>query len=196
MANLGASKGAHVSLGNTWAAAAIKMKHFWIAIAIAAFVVLAASVCQFLNRVDSGDVAPLFSLQNLAGETISLEQYRGRPILIHFWAKWCGVCRQELPFLERFARDAASEGFVVLSISEDGEENKEAVRTYLGETPLSMVVLFDRNGSVADTYQSFGVPESFLVDKSGMIVWRHDGPIDWNNSTVRAKIRALVGVVK
>ena len=74
-------------------------------IAIAGIAILAMSALQYLTRPGRGDVAPLFSLSALDGKSISIEDFRGKPVLLHFWATWCGSCIKEMPSLSRLDKD-------------------------------------------------------------------------------------------
>ena len=168
------------------------MKRFWILVLTAGIAIMAMSAYQYLTRPSQGDPAPAFALPAMDGTTATLEQFRGRPLLVHFWASWCGVCVQEFPSLVRMAEAMAPEGVAVVAIAEDGERGDDAVRAFFRNGTPPFPVLFDRDGAVADAYQSFGVPESFLIGKDGIIAWRHAGPIDWDDHDVRARIRALM----
>lgn len=169
------------------------MKRFWIFVMIAGIAVLAMSAFQFMTRPSSGDPAPSFALQTIDGSTMTLDDFRGRPLIIHFWATWCGVCVHEFPALMRLARDLAPEGLAVAAVSEEGKPGDKAVREFFrGEKP-PFPVLIDGDGSVADAYRSWGVPETVMVDRNGFIVWRRAGAIDWDDHDVRAYIRASMG---
>ena len=168
------------------------MRRFWILIAIAGIAIVAMSAYQYLTRPSAGDPAPAFSLEALDGSTVSLADYRGRPVLLHFFATWCGVCMKELPALAKFAREAGSSGPAVVVISEDGEEGDALLRALFGKESPPFPVLLDRVGGIADLYQSFGVPETFLIDPEGTIAWRKAGPIDWAGGEVGEKMRSLV----
>lgn len=166
------------------------MKRLWIIALIAGIAIAAMSAFQVLTRPSRGDPAPAFALTALDGRAIALEQFRGRPLLLHFWATWCGVCRAEFPALVRLARDLGPEGLAVLAISEDREEG--AVRAFLRGSEGGLDVALDRGGEVADAYRSWGVPESILIAGDGIIAWRRSGAVDWDDHDVRAKIRSLV----
>lgn len=174
-------------------AAPRSMKRFWILVAIAGIAFVARPAYHFLMRPSHGDRAPPFSLPTIDGSTLSLESLRGRPVLVYFWATWCGICRKNFPTFSRMARAAAAEGVSVLAISEDGEGNDQMVESFLSTLAQAPpTVLLDREGTVADEYQSVGVPDSVLIDANGIIVWRRSGGIDWDDHDVRAMMRAAI----
>ena len=168
------------------------MKRFWILILTAGIAIMAMSAYQYLTRPSQGDPAPAFALPAMDGSTFALGDFKGRPLLVHFWASWCGVCVQEFPAILRLANDMGSEGLAIVAIAEDGEQGDPAVRAFFRGETLPFPVLFDRDGATADAWQSFGVPESFLIGTDGLIAWRHAGPVDWDGHDVRARIRAAM----
>lgn len=157
---------------------------------IAGIAIIAMSAYQFMTRLSSGDIAPPIELSTLDGKKVSLTEFRGRPVIVHFFATWCGVCQQEFPMLNSFNEYAKKEGFVFMAISEDA--NKKDLETFLNFTKPSFDVLVDANGKIADSYQSFGVPETFLIDKKGVVAWRRAGAIDWASKSVRDEFLTLV----
>lgn len=159
------------------------MKRFLIVIVIAGVALAAASAYQYWARPAGGDPAPAFTLSTVDGQPYDSAELAGTPHLIHFWATWCGPCRQELPALDRLARDLAPQGLRVVGIAED--EGAEPVRAFLAAQPMSFPVLLDREGEVADRYMSWGIPETILVDGTGTIVWRGAGAREWDSAEMR-----------
>lgn len=168
------------------------MKRFWIVISIAGIAIVAVSAYQYLARPDRGDAAPAFTLPSIDGKPMSLGDLRGRPVLLHFWASWCGVCRQEFPSIERLHREVGGLGLTVVAVSEDDKKDEASLRSFLKSVPATFPVLLDADGEVADAYQSWGVPDTILIDGNGIIAWRRSGSIDWDSDDVRAKIRTNV----
>lgn len=166
------------------------MKRFWMFILVAGIAIAAMSAFQYLTRPSRGDPAPAFALTAFDGRSVALDEYRGKALLLHFWATWCGVCRAEFPAIDRLVREMGPEGLEVLAISEDREEG--VVRAFLKGAAGEITVALDHGGKVADAYQSWGVPESVLIGPDGVIAWRRSGAVDWDNHDVRANIRALM----
>jgi len=111
--------------------------------------------------------APDFSLKSLDGQTITLSQFRGRPVVINFWASWCQPCRDEIPFLQQVYNKYNNMGLVFFAI--DIGENPETINRYFKDNGLFMPVLLDSNKQVSQDYGITGVPETFFIDKNGII---------------------------
>lgn len=118
-------------------------------------------------------VAPDFTLKTLDGRTVSLSDFRGKAVLINFWASWCMPCRVEMPAIERAYRRYRAEGFEVLAI--DIEETPETVQDFVNELGLTFTVLLDEDGTVAQQYFVRGIPTSFFLDRQGYVVASHLG---------------------
>jgi cytochrome c biogenesis protein CcmG, thiol:disulfide interchange protein DsbE len=129
------------------------------------------------SRVGVGDPAPDTALPQLedSGEG-SLADYRGRWVLVNFWASWCEPCKQEAPALEEFQRRHRGTGFTVLGI--DTRDLTDDGREFVREYELSYPQLRDGDGDFAHEYGTTGVPENFLVDPSGKVQWLLPGPVD------------------
>ncbi len=165
------------------------MKRFFLFFLIAGIALAAMSAYQYWTRPGSGDVAPGFSLPTLEGETVALAAYAGRPVLLHFWASWCGPCVHEFPSLIRLQRDYGD--LAVLAIAEDGSDSSGVARFAQRLRP-PFPLLIDRDQAVADLYQSYGVPESILIDRQGRIAWRGSGAVDWQSPEALQHIDALI----
>jgi cytochrome oxidase Cu insertion factor (SCO1/SenC/PrrC family) len=113
-----------------------------------------------------GSVAPNFGLQNLAGKAVQLSSFRGKVVLINFWATWCGPCRAEMPLLERLYRRAAGQ-VVVLGV--DQEESAGDVRSFVHSAGVTYPIVLDTDGTVAFRYQIIGTPTTYFVDRFGVI---------------------------
>ena len=130
------------------------------------------------SGVAVGEVAPVTSLPRLdgAGEG-SLADYRGRWVLVNFWASWCVPCRQEAPALEAFQRRHGGPGFTVLGI--DSRDLSDDGLSFVQRFGLSYPQLRDGDGGVAeDDFGTTGVPENFLVDPRGRVRLLQRGPVD------------------
>ncbi|HET6836907.1 MAG TPA: TlpA disulfide reductase family protein [Gemmatimonadales bacterium] len=146
-----------------------------------------------VEGVGVGQRAPDFRALDLAsGDSVSLqERYGGYVTLLNIWATWCGPCRIEMPSMEQAYQALAPEGFRIAAVSID-EGNPEDVRAFGRELGLSFDLLQDRDTRVTQMYQTTGVPESFLLDRNGIIVKRIIGPHDWNSPVNRALIERLL----
>ena len=127
--------------------------------------------------------APGFSLPDLAGKTVRLEQYRGTLVLLNFFATWCGPCREEMPGMERLFRAHRDQGFVVVAVNL--QESAKTVRPFVQELKLSFPIVLDVEGSVSREYGVRALPVTFLIGRDGNIVWRAIGGRDWESAQAR-----------
>ncbi|GIW54824.1 MAG: hypothetical protein KatS3mg082_1228 [Nitrospiraceae bacterium] len=114
-----------------------------------------------------GTPAADFSLTDLEGRTHSLSQYRGKVVLVNFWATWCKPCTTEMPAMQATYDRLRDKGFVVLAVNELEDEAKvrDHIRTYGHTFP----VLLDRDNRVANQFGVFGLPVSVFIDESGVV---------------------------
>jgi cytochrome c biogenesis protein CcmG, thiol:disulfide interchange protein DsbE len=123
-----------------------------------------------------GTQAPPFTLRALdSGQPVSLAQLKGRPVVLNFWASWCGPCKMEHPVLEWGAREFGGQAVFLGLIFEDTEDN---ARQFLSQMGASFPQLVDPNSSTAVEYAVAGVPETYFIDANGTIRGKHVGPID------------------
>ena len=114
-----------------------------------------------------GEPPPVFSLEMVDGQTLSLAELRGRPVVVNFWATWCPPCRGEMPDLENLARDYREAGLVVVGINL--EEDRPTVRRYADTLGLSFRLVLDRDGQVANAYNLTALPTTYFVDREGNV---------------------------
>ena len=114
-----------------------------------------------------GNLAPDFQLQNLDGQTVSLGNLRGKPVLINFWATWCGYCTYEIPYIQEIYEEWSEEGLEVLAINKG--ESSPKVEEFRQNYHLSFTVLLDTKQDVAQKYNITGIPATFFIDKDGII---------------------------
>ena len=127
-----------------------------------------------------GSAAPPLRLPDPAGRVRSLDEWKGRLVLVNFWASWCAPCVAEMPLLDRFGRERAAQGWSVVGIAADGAG---PTRAFLARHPVGYPILIDdpeAPGRARDASQSYGnrhdvLPYSVLVDRSGHIVAQHAG---------------------
>jgi len=121
-----------------------------------------------------GKPAPDFQLKNLDGQSISLSDFRGKPVLINFWASWCQPCVYEMPFIQEVFEEWSGQGLVVLTINIG--ESPSQVEEFMQSQGLSLPVLLDLKGSIAQKYNIWFIPTTFFLDKDGIIQGIKAGP--------------------
>ncbi len=124
-----------------------------------------------------GRPAPAFALVALDGRQISLAGLRGRPVIVNFWASWCLPCRAEAPLLQRAATEYAARGVAVLGVVY--QDSADSARAFMREYDQTYPGLLDPDGRTALEYGVFGIPETYFVDRTGRIVSKQTGPLDW-----------------
>lgn len=129
-----------------------------------------------------GALAPDFTLTDMNGKSLSLSQFRGKVVLVNFWATWCPPCRAEMPSIERlYRRLEKHKNFVLLTVNVNEDNSKDSVKAFTEETPLSFPILLDRDNRVAGRYQVNGIPQTFIIDPNGVIVQKVVGGRDWDS---------------
>ena len=120
-----------------------------------------------------GKAAPGFALTSLEGKKVSLSDYKGRPVLVNFWATWCGPCKVEMPWFEEFRQQYAGQGFEILGLADDVDAGKDTIAKVAHKTGVSYPILLT-DGKVQSAYGGQEglqvLPMSFYVDKNGVVV--------------------------
>lgn len=159
---------------------------------VLALVVLGAGLLLTLFRAPSTgpSVAPDFILPDMNGQVVRLSQLKGKVVLLNLWATWCPPCRKEMPTMEVLHQKLKGADFVLLAASQD-IDGKNVVAPYVQEHGFTFPVLLDVNGETGKKYGATGYPETFIIDRQGVIVHRHIGYNDWARPAVEAALRKL-----
>jgi cytochrome c biogenesis protein CcmG, thiol:disulfide interchange protein DsbE len=134
--------------------------------------------------------APALKLADLEGRRHDLAAYRGKVVLINFWATWCEPCRDEMPSIERLRASLDGRPFAVLAVNLAEPESR--IRKFLDTVPLRFTVLLDRDGQAARAWQAKLLPATYIVGPDGAIRFRHLGELDWSRADVRDAIVKLM----
>jgi thiol-disulfide isomerase/thioredoxin len=163
----------------------------WVIVLAACALAQAAAAAEF-QRWTRGAASP-FALEDLKGRVHRLADYRGKVVLVNFWATWCEPCRDEMPSIERLRASLSAEPFEVLAINL--AEPRSRIEQFLAQTPLSFPVLRDRDTQTAKAWRARVLPATYLVDAAGRIRYVHYGELDWAGDAARAKVRELLGTI-
>jgi len=138
----------------------------------------------------SGGATPALELRDVEGRLHRLGDYRGKVVLVNFWATWCEPCREEMPSMNKLRASFAGQPFAVLAVNL--AESEARIRRFMEQVPLEFTVLMDRDSAVARAWRARVLPISFLVGPDGRIRYRVVGEIDWTQECVRKAIVALM----
>jgi len=134
--------------------------------------------------------APDFALKDANNKTVSLSAFRGKVVLLNFWATWCPPCRAEMPALNKLYRSLKQRGLVVIAVSTD--RSMEHMKDFLEKNRVDFPVVFDANRTTARQYRVFSMPTTFLIDKNGIIAEKFYGEYEWNEPETKGKIEKLL----
>jgi peroxiredoxin len=165
---------------------------------VAVGVMVTAAALGYVRLVENkgyglkpGTPAPGLRLPSLGGGDVDLASYRGKVVVLNFWATWCPPCVSEMPSLERLYRALGPEGLAVVTVSTD--EDEAALRRFVAEEKLTLPVLRDPGGRLAaSAYRTTGYPETFVVDPSGLIQQHYVGPAEWDTPDALGHFRNLL----
>ena len=169
-----------------------RSKLLWVVLGLWAAVILGAAVIFALDKLgllslsdmtqpqvfeageapQVGQPAPLFEVAGLDGKMVSLAGYKGRVVVLNFWATWCGPCVREMPMFQKAASQYASE-MVVLGI--DMQESANKVRSFMADLDIQYDILIDQSGQVGKAYQVFMLPTTYFIGADGLIQAHHIG---------------------
>ncbi len=137
------------------------------------FAVLLAGASAAAGPLKPGDPAPAFKLPASDGKVVSLDDFKGKVVLVDFWASWCGPCRQAFPALNDLYGQLKARGFEVIAVNLD-EQRKDADE-FLSTRPHELTVVFDPKGTSAASFRLGGMPSSFVIDRDGRVQFTHTG---------------------
>ena len=135
--------------------------------------------------------APEITVNSLNNLPLKLSALKGKVVLLNFWATWCPPCREEIPSMMKLNSAMAGKPFQMVAVSID-EGGKQDVESYLKESGHKLPVYLDPDGSASKLYGVTGVPESFIIDKQGVIVKKIIGGLAWDSPEVASFLEGLM----
>ena len=150
--------------------------------------------CQGVGAAElkrwEGGATPELALENLAGKQHKLADYRGKVVLVNFWATWCEPCRAEMPSIDGLRSALEGKPFQVLAVNL--AEPVSRIEKFMGMMPLHFPLLRDRDGAVAKAWKARLLPASYLIGRDGRIKYVAFGELDWTSAPVRARVEELL----
>ena len=143
-----------------------------------------------LEEVKDRSAAPDFTLPNPQGKKLSLKDYRGKLVLLNFWATWCTFCKDEMPGMERLYREFKDRGFEIIAVNVKDKRNDALA--FVKELKLTYTIMMDPAGDVGLLYGAWGMPTTYLIDEKGLVLARLWGPADWYSPGARNLIKSLL----
>lgn len=126
-----------------------------------------------------GQQAPDFELRMLDGQTVKLSDYRGKTVMLNFWATWCPPCREEMPYMQQFYTEYEKDGVVILGVNATSTEiSLPVVDSWLKEWGITFPIVLDEQGEVTRTYRVNAYPATFVIDRDGVIRQKQSGPMN------------------
>jgi cytochrome c biogenesis protein CcmG, thiol:disulfide interchange protein DsbE len=170
---------------------------FWYGLMI--FAALAGSAWIYATRMPTQSIAnlvaprvnfpaPAFTLNTLDDKTISLDDLRGKVVIVNFWATWCPPCRAEMPMLQAYSAENKNRGVIVLAI--DVGEEKEVTQKFAADLGLTLPILLDHDTTVMTQFRVQALPTSFFIDREGVIRAVYLGAM--NRAYVESQVNPLL----
>ncbi len=158
------------------------------------FAALPVAGCEEVEsgRVEIGGPAPSYGAVDLAGDSVHLADLRGDVVLLNVWATWCGPCREEIPALQALYERHAGDGLEIVGVSVDGRNEAGNVQEFADEFGVTFRIWHDPEDRVGTRFRTVGVPTTFLLDRDGVIRWRHMGPVAEDDPTLNEALAAAL----
>ena len=134
-----------------------------------------------------GRSAPDFTVSD-SQRTVSLHDYKGKVVVLNFWASWCAPCIEELPSLLQMQKDLGNK-VTVLAVATD--DDVDAYRRFLNDHPMNVITVDDRDQKSSSEYGTHGWPETYIIDRKGIVRRKFIGPVEWTNPEIVAYLERL-----
>lgn len=127
--------------------------------------------------VEVGREAPPYAARTLAGDSTSLALLRGKVVVLNIWATWCAPCRAEVPYLESIFQKYAGQQVQVIGVSVDARGEQDKIAAFAEEFAMTYPIWLDPDERVNSTFLAIGVPSTYVIDRRGVLVWKHLGTL-------------------
>jgi cytochrome c-type biogenesis protein len=161
----------------------------WLALAV---ILAGCDSAQVQRAPEVGALVPEYGAVTLAGDSASLEQLEGEVVLLNVWATWCIPCREEIPALQRLHEEFSDEGLRIVGVSVDARGEEQNVKDFAESFGVGYDIWLDPSERVISTFRVIGVPNTYLVDREGKILWKHIGPVTDDDPQLLEGIRGAL----
>lgn len=164
------------------------MKRLLVILALGLFLIPGTYAAGFEAR--AATPAPILNARDLNGASRSLADYRGKVVLLNFWASWCPPCLREMPSMERLRIKMAGRPLEIVALA--SAESPDDVKTFLSKMKLGFPILLDTDGSNTKRWKVFALPTSFLLDAKGRVRYVLTGPTEWDEGEALKIIESML----
>ena len=138
---------------------------------------------KIITGIEIGNKIPDFVLYDLKLNKIEASEFKGKPIILNFWATWCPPCREEMPSIESFYKKNKEKGIEVVAVSVD-QDSKEKVAEFIKNKGYSFPIYYDYGAILSRTFFIRSIPTTYFIDRNGIIIDKKIGGFDWNTIDV------------
>ncbi len=129
---------------------------------------------------NKGEVAPDFKLRSISGNKVKLSDFRGKTVILNFWATWCPPCRAEIPEIQKFYEDKKNNNVEILAVNlTNSESSLNAVKEFVKDKGMTFTIVLDKKGETSNLYSIITIPTSYIIDKNGNIRDKYVGPMSY-----------------
>jgi thiol-disulfide isomerase/thioredoxin len=137
---------------------------------------------------------PIVSFYDKSDKQLTLDDFKGKVVLVNLWATWCPPCIAELPSMARLQKSLSADKFKVVAISMDTKLSMKQIAAFLKKNGAKdLDIYWDKDRQLPMKWKYEGLPTSFLIDREGNTVERYDGPVVWDEGSVMGEIRGVIG---
>ena len=141
------------------------------------------------NKLKQPFTATEFALKDIDGKTHRLSDYKGKVIVLNFWATWCPPCREEMPSMERARKKLINDDVVILAVNVG--EDEDTIFNFTGDYPVEFPLLMDIKGDVIKSYPVMALPTTYIISPNGIVTHRTLGGREWDNEQLLNELRAM-----
>lgn len=155
-----------------------------------------AAACQKSatpHEVAIGKPIPPYSATTLDGATRSIADHKGKVVLLNVWATWCAPCREEIPYLQSLYDQHAGQGLDIIGVSVDARGSEGSIREFTKDFGMKYPIWLDPDEKVQTLYMAMGVPASYLIDRDGVLRWKHLGTVRATDTSFTNALSAALG---